>query len=227
MAREIDTLLCNVRTAIANYQPKLKAYVEHNCVVVEGMFDVLTRTEENRSFGILDSFEIQLKIPHNFPEGEPRLFETGGRIPKKDDMHVKSDDSCCFEVWASWLARNENPSPMDLLYGPIHDYFFSQYYFERFKKWPFGDYAHGKLGIIQSFSDTLKCPVDEEKIERLLILFSDPGPKGNRPCPCDSNKTIAYCCTDALSNPPVSQKGAKRMRRVFKKYKKQPLVTAK
>ena len=220
--REIDTLLCNVRTAIANYQPRLKAYVKHNCVVVEGIFDVQTRATENRSVGILDSFEIQLKIPHNFPEGEPLLFETGGRIPKEIDRHVNvaKDGSCCFEVWASWLARNENPSPMDLLYGPIHDYFFSQYYFKRFKEWPFGDYDHYKLGILQSFSDTLKCPVDEVKIERLLILFSEPGPKGNMLCPCDSNKTIAYCCTDALSNPPVSQHSARRMYKLLKKIKK-------
>ncbi len=227
MAREIDTLLCNVRTAIANYQPKLKAYVEHNCVVVEGMFDVQTRTEENCSFGILDSFEIQLKIPYNFPEGEPLLFETGGRIPKKDDMHVKPDDSCCFEVWVSWLARNETASPKDLLYGPIHDYFFSQYYFKRFKKWPFGDYAHGKLGIIQSFSDTLKCPVDEEKIERLLILFSESGPRLNWRCPCNSNKNIGRCCTNILSKQPISRQSARRMHRLFEKYKKKPLNTAK
>ncbi len=220
--REIDTLLCNVRTAIANYQPRLKAYVKHNCVVVEGIFDVQTRATENRSVGILDSFEIQLKIPHNFPEGEPRLFETGGRIPKEIDRHVnvEKDDSCCFEVWASWLARNETASPKDLLCGPIYDYFFSQYCFEQYGGWPYGDYAHGKPGIIQSFSETLNCPLDEEKIERLLILFSEPGPKGNMLCPCGSNKTIAYCCTDALSNPPVSQHSARRMYKLLKKIKK-------
>ncbi len=217
--REIDTLLCNVRTAIADYQPRLKAYVEKNYVVVEGIFDVRTRTTKNRSVGILDSFEIQLRIPSKFPISEPLLFETGGRIPKEIDRHVKENESCCFEVWVSWLARNETASPKDLLCGPIYDYFFSQYCFEQYGEWPYGDYAHGKPGIIQSFSETLNCPLDEEKIERLLTLFSEPGPKGNWQCPCGSNKTIAYCCTDVLSNPPISQHSARRMYKILKKIK--------
>ncbi len=217
--REIDTLLCNVRTAIANYQPKLETFVERNRVVVEGVFDVRTRATENYSIDLLDNFEIRLEFPSKFPISEPLLFETGGRIPKEIDRHVKKDGSCCFEVWESWLARNENASPQDLLYGPIHDYFFSQYCFEQYGKWPFGYYNHYKDGILESFSDTLKCPLDEAEIKYLLRLFSEPGQRLNWPCPCNSNKNIGRCCTNILSKQPISRQSAKRMSKRLEKGK--------
>ncbi len=217
----IQNLLQEAKTAIAFSQPGLKAFVEEHFVIIEGIFDVMPIQEESRSAGKLDSFQIRLKIPYNFPRIEPRLFATDkGRIPIDPDRHTNKDGSCCFEVWEGWLATQEAPYIEALLCGPVNYYFFGQHYFELHKKWPDSEYAHYGTGLLESFSDKLKCRPKESEVRYHLRLFSKPWPKGHWLCPCGSKKILRRCCTDIYRNPPVPHDKVKLMYRRFKKYYK-------
>ncbi len=211
LENKLQKLLYDVHKAIVFDQPELTASVYGCLVIIKGFFNVLPRAEEIRSGGRLDRFEIRLELSSKFPYDEPRLLETGKRIPKTDTRHINSDKSCCYVIWEEWLINPKSTSIKALLDGPIYDYFFSQYYFENFKKWPFDDYDHGKIGMLQSFSNTLTCRNDENEVMRWLIMLSKPKIKGHWPCPCNSNKIIRCCCTKNYNHPPVPQWLAKRM----------------
>ncbi len=226
MACKLDhtqSLLQEVQTAIAFKQPGLEASIKDHWVVVEGTFNVTSSNEEDRLRGKLGSFKICLGFPPDFPKGAPILFETGDDIPKKtekdkDERHINGNGSCCFGVWASWFATRQKPYIKAFLYGPINGYLFGQLYFSLNKKWPNGWYHHNGQGILENFSETLKCPLEKSTIERWLIFFSKPSHKGHCLCPCNSKRKIRNCCTDICYNPPIHPEGAEAMYELFKKY---------
>lgn len=87
------------------------------------------------------------------------------------------------------------------LYGQLH--------FDSHQCWPWADYAHGFMGLIESYTPVRS---KEELINRLTFLASYPeqwqssrkltsqrkAPKPSSPCICGSNRRIGHCHPKAL-----------------------------
>lgn len=139
---------------------------------------------------VIDRFSIEM----TFPEGLsklPRIEEIGGRIPKHRDRHVCDDGAICAEVPELILLRGKY-SLMSYLDGPVRNYFLGQLLVEQGKKWPFGEWDHGKPGLVQAYGEVLGV-TGEEHIRRFLDCLGHKKVKGHWNCPCGSGKRIRDC----------------------------------
>ena len=218
MDERLEKLFREVSSYLAFEQPELKIEIQNEIVVVSGRYDLMPRSNHLKASGKLDQFEIRLELPKRFPWAEPRLFETENRIPVEEDRHINYDGSCCYGVWEAWSALNQPVTFEKFMAGPVQDFFFSQHHFEQFQEWPFGEYLHGKAGLLQSYAETLQCRPNKECIRYLLRLFSKPWPKGHWPCPCGSGEILRCCCVDIHFKPMVTSRSAIVMLNRFNQF---------
>lgn len=218
MGHSLEEIARDITAALALEQPRLSVSLIKEELLVEGVFDLKPRKVELSYLGKLDEFSIKLELPRTFPKGEPKLFETVGRIPHEADRHINHDGSCCFGIWEAWCASVEPVTFQKFLDGPVRDFFFGQHFYEQRKEWPYGEFKHGKDGLLQSYAEVLGCKPKVETIRYRLRLFSKTWPRGHWECVCGSGCQIRSCCTEIYNKPPVFRKSAMLMKKRFDQY---------
>ena len=183
-----DELLNQITTAIEVHQPELKISVISDNIELEGRF-VLSDSQ-----GEYDAYDVKVQVLGDFPQGEPLVYETGGRIPKIAARHVFPEcGTCCLGVWEEWLSTASEHSFSEFLVGPLQNYFISQSYFELNCEWPFGERSHGIDGIVESYADVLGIKKEFKVVVAHLKTLSLPVAKGHLFCPCGSGKRLRHC----------------------------------
>lgn len=182
-----------VKSAIAFDQPKLVAIRDGRRFIVRGAYLLFERSIASHPDGPMTEFLIEIQLPDNYPRGEPRIFETGNRIPWIEDRHVNRDGNCCVTVWEHWLACTEDNSLQAYLNGPVYEFFLSQYLFEKTGRWPFGERPHGIDGLIEAYAESLGIESDPDILFYHLRLLAKRWPKGHWLCPCRSGKIVRTC----------------------------------
>lgn len=218
MVHSLEGVARDITAVLAFEQPRLSVSLTEIGMLVEGEYDLKPRKAELSHLGKLDDFSIKIEVPRRFPIGEPKLFETEGRIPHEADRHINPDGSCCFGIWEAWCALADPVTFQKFLDGPVQNFFFGQHYYEQHNKWPYGEYMHGKDGLLQSYAEVLGCKPKVETIRYRLRLFSKAWPRGHWSCVCGSGRQIRDCCTDIYNKPPVSKKSAMLMKKRFDLY---------
>jgi len=182
-----------VNAAIAFDQPKLGARADGHIIHVEGGYLVFEKGVVAAPGGPITAFDIRMELPVDYPRLEPKVFETGGRIPREADRHVNHDGDCCVTVWEHWLATAPDQSIAGYINGPLHEYFLGQFWFEKTGTWPFGERAHGIPGLEQAYADVLGIPNKRRQLLYHLRLLSQDWPKGHWRCPCGSGNRLRHC----------------------------------
>lgn len=211
--------LTSVRAAIEELQPGLKIVQTEPQIVISGVY-LLTGPE-----GPFDQFHARILVGYGYPNTEPALYETGGRIPVAIDRHVNTDGTCCVTVWEEWLANADSTSFRSFLQGPIHEFFLSQWWFERTKKWRFGERAHGKEGLLAAYAEALSVGAQPKILFAYLRILLKAWPKGHYMCPCGSAAEIRDCHGEVLTelHRRIPPKLARRMMRRLKEYTGEPV----
>ena len=161
--------------------------------IVEGKFVVWDYQ------GPLDSYSVLIGIFSDFPATSPRVYETEGRIPRELDRHVfPSDGTCCLTVWEAWLAEVQEPTIEAFFRGPLHDFFFSQTYFDVHGEWPFGERSHGIAGVVEAFSEILGVEQDRQVVVAYLRLMCRRHLGGHAACPCGVGRRLRDCHRDQV-----------------------------
>lgn len=184
-------------------QPGLSCSLIGSDVVLEGTFNVPSNNPKIAASGPLASYEICLRIPSGYPLQEPKLYETGGKIPREYVNHVNYDGSCCFGVWHVILVKKLDMTVADLLNGPIRSYFYGQFHLESRGFWPFGELDHGFKGVVQAYASLLNCPENPRVISSLLTLLGRKWKRDRHPCPCNSGARLRDCCRAHLDAVPI------------------------
>lgn len=185
-------LIDQVRQAVSKHQPELHVSTDGNDIVVDGVF-VISSHE-----GPFDSYNVRMTLTAAFPLEEPRVFETGNRLPKIIDRHVFPSGACCLGIWEEWLVTSDRSFDA-FLTGVVHDYFVSQTYFELKGEWPFGERSHGNKGVYESYSEVLGIVTDESIVCGYLGILSQSAIKGHLLCPCGSGQRLRKCHIDRIS----------------------------
>lgn len=175
--------------------------------------------------GPITSFQIKVITNRRFPTCEPKVFETGGRIPRTAERHINPDGDCCVTVWEEWLTNSDDTSFAAFLVGPLREYFLGQYWFEKTGKWPFGERSHGEKGLIEAFADALGVPNQKGEVIYHLRLLSQDWPTGHWACPCGSGRLLRHCHSANLLalHERIPPRMAKRMlRRLELQYPRRP-----
>ena len=193
MKKKKRLTLCEVEDAINLNQPRLRVEKNVQSFLVRGTFLVFEAEAVCNPAGPLTRFEIEIIIPDRFPHFEPRLFEIGGRIPRKLCRHINGSGSCCVAVWEHWLIEADDISIAGYLNGPVNEFFLGQYYYENKGEWPFGEHSHGREGLIEAYSGLLRVPPREQNIVNYLRTLAQEGPRGHRLCPCGSGEKLRDC----------------------------------
>lgn len=142
---------------------------------------------------IEDSYSVELRIPRGHPTRDlPQVFETAGRIPR--DYHHLSDGSLCLGAPTRLrLIALRNPSISDFIAKAVIPYLYSRSHFERFGQMPFGELAHGNLGLERDLIALLRMPMGT-RVDHLLEACSMRKRNANkRACPCGSGFRLGRC----------------------------------
>ena len=139
-----------------------------------------------------DTYQIELHIPDDYPESPPTAFETGNKIDKSFE-HLMSDGSLCL---GAPLEIRKNFLPHKSLLRFINDQLIGYLFFYSYKRdygeIPFGELAHGWMGIRQYYHDLFNVD-DHLAVLGLLKVLADDSYRGHHPCPCGRGPILRRC----------------------------------
>ena len=121
-----------------------------------------------------DEYEIEIESL----EGRvfPRIRETGNKIANTaqskgkllEDMHINTSDAsavCLCPPIEEKLYEKQAISVRQFIEKYILPFFYEQSYFRENGEWPWGEYGHGIIGVLESYLDY----VDNEETIRIFL----------------------------------------------------------
>jgi hypothetical protein len=141
---------------------------------------------------IEDAFEIEMRVPGDFPRTLPEVRELGGRIP--NSFHTNSDGTLCLGSPIR-LRMHAGPRPpltrfiercvIPYLYGFEHQ--------ERHGVLPFGELGHRNKHVVEDLKGVFRVQ-DLKACVGLIRLAGMQRRKANRcRCPCNSGNRVGQC----------------------------------
>lgn len=173
--------------------------------VHKGLTDVVEHDAETLLSGTLDfeasadgletitaSFDIELTIPHVFPDRLPRAKEIGGRIGA-DYGHLNTDRTLCLAVPIEQRrVFLEQPTLLGFVDRLLVPYLYGYCFWRKHGCHPFDEAAHGYEGILRHYVDTLGLRGPLEALAVICFLLEH-GYRGHHDCPCGSGRKVRAC----------------------------------
>jgi hypothetical protein len=145
---------------------------------------------------ITESFEIELTIPHDFPDTLPRAREKGGRI--RDYAHINTSGTLCLAVPVEQRRIFfEQPTLLGFVNRLVIPYLYGYCFWKKHGRHPFDEAAHGYEGILRHYVDTLHLSGELPALAVICFLFEH-GYRGHHDCPCGSGLKVRACHGPAL-----------------------------
>ena len=168
--------------------PGLNFILKENVPLVHGPLDFRAKYNSETITGV---FNIEITFPEDYPATPPTAREIGGCIPS--DFHKNENDILCLTAPVILKMQfSQSPTLIFFVDNIVVPYLYSFRYWEKNGKMPFGEYAHGFEGIIQSYQDLLNSTSDIVVL-KLLRILAEGNYRGHIPCPCDSGKKLRNC----------------------------------
>lgn len=167
---------------------------------------------------ISDRFVVRITKSNPHSDWLPALYEIGGRtdeiakrlgILDRRDLHCNPDGAACVCVKQEERARFPLGARLsDFIEQLVVPYFYGLVFYGRHRKWPWGDYSHGSLGVLEFYADST-MPETYESICLIVPAirkeknWKDYGklirrPSGDRRCLCGSGRPIKACHPQVL-----------------------------
>jgi len=122
---------------------------------------------DSRGVRIRDSYDIEIRFETSEFSSLPQVFERGGRLKrvaqakeeKLIDLHISSTKDNSYGVACLGLKMQEQeylPNGFNLpdyFYNFVIPFFYEQSYYEKYNKWPWGEYSHGDLGYLEGYRE--------------------------------------------------------------------------
>lgn len=138
-----------------------------------------------------DSYDIELRIPDDYPDSPPAAYEVGGRITEAYEHFMQAGNFCLgapVEVRRRF-ARDRT------LAGFINDqvipFLFRHSYLETHRTPPFGELDHGSIGLLDYYMRHFNTGVVNTL--KLLKCLADNFAPPLGPCPCGSGQKLQDC----------------------------------
>lgn len=146
---------------------------------------------KGRGAVIEDEYEIELRVPADFPRDLPVVFETGKRIPL-DFHHYPSGELCLGAPLRLITLMPRGSTIVDFAQRCLLPYLFSYSYLIKFMELPFGELEHGTPGLLNDLSRMMGVPPNVAR--GLLTIAERQRRKANRSaCPCRSGRRLGAC----------------------------------
>ena len=164
--------------------------LKDNALVATGVM-ALSASENETQYG----YEIAVRFPFLYPKDVPSLLCVDDRLPIETARHIMHNKEACLgtplEVRYSWCMAPTLTNFMNNLVAPFVAW---QLHYETWGTAPpWGERAHGAVGIIQHccelLASKLQCPVNV--VEQLIVDCMQPSQR--MPCPCGSGLQLRRC----------------------------------
>lgn len=186
--RQNPDLYADVKAAVAAEYPDLGSSVRDGLVHFTGPFAIVDQAGTE-----WDRYQIDVRLPSNFPAGVPGITETAGRIPRIADHHCYPDGTLClFAPGERWRYWPEGQGLTEFLRGPVQSFLVGHSTYELTGQWRFGERSHGPEGIIEAYADLLGN-VEPRTLIRYLSAMKRRKLAPHRACPCGSGRPLSRC----------------------------------
>jgi hypothetical protein len=143
---------------------------------------------------VKDTYDLRIEVP-SYPQALPKVFETGGRIPRKVDEHVfESSGQLCL---GTTLRLRQTLGPkLDLLTFAdqcIVPFLYAATRRKTEGRFVLGELPHGNKGIYQDYQDILGVKDEDSVRAALRILAVRPSAAERHPCPCGCGRRLLFC----------------------------------
>ena len=139
------------------------------------------------------SFDIELGVPHAFPNQLPLAKETGGRIRAADYEHVFTNGTLCLGVPIQQRRiLAEQPTLLGFVDRLLVPYLYGFCFWRKHGRHPFGEAAHGPEGILEHYLDVLGLG-DPLAALAAIRLLCEHGYDARQTCPCGSGRRVRAC----------------------------------
>ncbi|WP_316832948.1 SEC-C domain-containing protein [Pedobacter aquatilis] len=147
----------------------------------------------------LDGYQIRIQASTDFPKSFPKVFETGGRIPKNYDWHIyETGGHCCLKTLPEELIScRKGISLSRFIQEEVLPFFFSQT-FRRLNGYFLQERAHSTLGWLEFFREVFRTGDDKLIFKGLSILAHGIKPSRSADCFCGSGQKFRKCHRDSL-----------------------------
>lgn len=166
--------------------PDLRLTLEGHVVVFKGSFPLV---HEGKT---IDRFSIEIKIPPDFPDSIPLVFETAGKIPRTADWHTNEKGELCVLVPEEWLLHPLHDSVLEFMNGPLRSFLIGHSLAKLGLPRPFGERKHGLDGLAEAYEELLEVS-GLKQVVKYLNYLSAKKIKGHWNCPCGSGMQIKKC----------------------------------
>ena len=139
---------------------------------------------------IEEEFDIELRVPPDYPRSPPHAYETQGKLDGFD--HILSDGQLCLGAPVEVCARfAKKPNLLSFIEELVVPFLFAFSYKNQYGEMPFGELAHGMKGILEYYTHFFETS-REGAILLLKCLADDIAPPLD-PCPCGSGRKLKNC----------------------------------
>lgn len=142
-----------------------------------------------------DSYQVEIDIKP-YPRLFPKVFETGGRIPKKADRHIyENTGACCFTTpaYSQILLKTKVSSLLIFIDEVVVKYLENNSYYEIHQKYYSSKYAHGVVGIIQGYRDILGIQNLKIILDLIQYRLNNNELRKKSECYCGSGRKLFRC----------------------------------
>jgi len=160
--------------------------------------------EQHEGIKFTNEFNIKIEL-NGFTSGFPKLIVLED-FPQKAERHFYTDADkliACVCGVVEELEFMENFNIKDYIEQKVVPFLYGQLFFDKYEKWPWSDYSHNTLGVLESYSNSNNDRYVDEIIRRLKnqkdwailekILNSKEQPKGHTSCICIKKDYIRRC----------------------------------
>ena len=146
---------------------------------------------EHDRHSIEDCYNLELRVPDDYPALPPIVFETEGKIPE-DFGHFMEAGNLCLGAPVEVRRRfAEHKSLLRFIDDQVIPYLFAYSYKRDQGNLPFGELSHGIEGLIQYYAEFFEvAPIEAMK---LLKCLADDFAPPLMACPCGENRKLQDC----------------------------------
>ncbi len=173
---------------VKNIYPKLKFINNPNNEYLIGEIDIFDLEDS-----YIDSFNVKITIPKNYPFQFPKLFELDGKIKQIDSSHINEDESCCVcSLQEEDIRKRKGITIFEYINEFATPFLANILYYRKNGKYANGEYKHGVNGVIQYYQELLNKNQVDEILCEIDLIYSQKLER-NEKCYCGSNLKYKNC----------------------------------
>ena len=143
---------------------------------------------------IEDAYRLQVDVSLQFPIDIPRVMELDERIPRHIEYHVSNDGTLC--LGSSLRLHFIAITALDLTefaQCSVVPFLYANSYREQNGVYPFGELAHGAVGLLDDYAQILGLNRPEQAVEGIALIAMKRRLANKRRCPCGCGLRLGAC----------------------------------